>query len=113
MMRRPKGASRIFHIRKSLSSHRAAFSTSPIGESVMKTIRRSLTVLLLTVGAAACGASSITAPDCEDPAGCWVQPGTGNVQPGTGNVQPGTGNVQPGTGNVQPGTGNVQPGTGN
>lgn len=71
----------------------------------MKTIRRSLTVLLLTVGAAACGTSSILAPDCEDPAMCDVQPGTGSVQPGTGSVQPGTGSVQPGTGSVQPGTG--------
>jgi len=51
----------------------------------MKTIRRSITVLLLTVGAAACGASSIVAPDCEDPADCSIQPGTGNIQPGTGN----------------------------
>ena len=71
----------------------------------MKTIRRSLTVLLLTVGAAACGTSSILAPDCEDPSACTIQPGTGNIQPGTGNIQPGTGNIQPGTGNAGSGVG--------
>lgn len=71
----------------------------------MKPIRRTLTVLLLTVGAAACGTSSILAPECDDPAVCDYQPGTGNYQPGTGNYQPGTGNYQPGTGNAQGSTG--------
>jgi len=112
-MRRPLGASLNFPPTSTLASHRDLVPATHHPEDVMKTIRRSITVLLLTVGAAACGASSIVAPDCEDPADCSIQPGTGNIQPGTGNIQPGTGNIQPGTGNIQPGTGNIQPGTGN
>ncbi len=80
----------------------APTSTRSHEDAVMKTIRRSLTVLLLTVGVAACGTSSILGPE--------IQPGTGNIQPGTGNIQPGTGNIQPGTGNIQPGTGNAHGG---
>ncbi|MGD8320558.1 MAG: hypothetical protein PVJ02_08890 [Gemmatimonadota bacterium] len=78
----------------------------------MKTIRRTLMVLALTVGAAACSTSSILAPDCEDGSSCSIQPGTGSIQPGTGSIQPGTGSIQPGTGSIQPGTGSIQPGTG-
>lgn len=57
----------------------------------MKIVRRSLVVLLLTFGAAACGTSSILAPECDDPNSCPIQPGTGSIQPGTGSIQPGTG----------------------
>lgn len=59
----------------------------------MKTLRRSLFVFFLALGAASCGTSSITAPDCDpNVETCEHQPGTGNHQPGTGNHQPGTGN---------------------
>ena len=40
----------------------------------MKTIRRSALIALLALGAASCSVSSITAPDCEDPAACEYAP---------------------------------------
>jgi hypothetical protein len=48
----------------------------------MKTIRRSALIALLALGAASCSVSSITAPDCEDPAACEYQPGPNGYQPG-------------------------------
>ena len=72
----------------------------------MKTLRRTLFVLTLTLGAAACG-NSITAPDdCEDPNTCEYTMGTGNYTLGTGNYTLGTGNYTLGTGNYTVGTGN-------
>jgi hypothetical protein len=56
----------------------------------MKTIRRSALIALLAFGAASCSASSITAPDCEDPAECEYQPGSNTYQPGSNTYQPGS-----------------------
>lgn len=50
----------------------------------MKTIRRSALIALLALGAAACSVSSITAPDCQDPAACEYNPGGGGYNPGGG-----------------------------
>ena len=41
----------------------------------MKTIRRLALLSLLVLAAASCS-TSILAPDCEDPAACWYQPGS-------------------------------------
>jgi hypothetical protein len=79
----------------------------------MKTLRRSLFALALSVVAAGCSSSPILAPDGDyQPGTGSYQPGTGSYQPGTGSYQPGTGSYQPGTGSYQPGTGSYQPGTG-
>lgn len=48
----------------------------------MKTIRRTALVAFLALGAASCGASSLVAPDCEDPTACEYQPGPNSYQPG-------------------------------
>lgn len=55
----------------------------------MKTIRRSALIALLALGAASCSVSNITAPDCDDPAACWIQPGPNGIQPGPNGIQPG------------------------
>lgn len=55
----------------------------PNTRNLMKTIRRSALIALLALGAASCGASSsVTAPDCENPAACSYQPGPNGYQPG-------------------------------
>lgn len=41
----------------------------------MKTIRRLVLLSVLALGVAACGASSILAPDCEDETSCPYHPG--------------------------------------
>ncbi len=42
----------------------------------MKMIRRFALLTLLALGAASCGTTSVLAPDCDDPASCWYQPGS-------------------------------------
>lgn len=42
----------------------------------MKTFRRLLLLSLLVLAAASCSTSNILAPDCDDPASCWYQPGS-------------------------------------
>jgi len=59
----------------------------------MKTLRRALLALMLTVGTAACG-SSITGPD----AGGHM-PDAGNHMPDAGNHMPDAGNHMPDAGN--------------
>jgi len=56
----------------------------------MKTLRRSLLVLMLTVGTAACG-SSIMGPHTPD---------SGNHTPDSGNHTPDSGNHTPDSGNI-------------
>ena len=60
----------------------------------MKTLRHSLLVLLLTVGAGAC-TTSILGPETD-----LHQPNGGNHQPNGGNHQPNGGNHQPNGGNL-------------
>jgi len=48
----------------------------------MKTILRFAVIATMALGAAACGSSSILAPDCEDPTTCPYQPGQNGYQPG-------------------------------
>ncbi len=55
----------------------------------MKTLRRSLLVLMLTIATAACG-SSITGPH---------NPDSGNHNPDSGNHNPDSGNHNPDSGN--------------
>jgi predicted small lipoprotein YifL len=64
----------------------------------MKTLRRSLLVLLLTVGTTACG-SSILGPD--------YHPDGGNYHPDGGNYHPDGGNYNPDGGNYNPDGGNI------
>ena len=63
----------------------------------MKTLRRALLVLFLSIGTAACG-SSITGPHTPD---------SGNHTPDSGNHTPDSGNHTPDSGNHTPDSGNV------
>jgi predicted small lipoprotein YifL len=56
----------------------------------MKTLRRSLLVLVLTIGTAACS-SSLVGPD--------YSPDSGNYSPDSGNYSPDSGNYSPDSGN--------------
>ena len=58
----------------------------------MKTLRRSLLVLLLTVGTSACG-SSVLGPDTHSPDGGNHSPDGGNHSPDGGNHSPDGGNA--------------------
>lgn len=64
----------------------------------MKTIHRTALIAFLALGAASCGASSLVAPDCEDPTACEYQPGSNSYQPGSNSYQPGSNSVGGGTG---------------
>lgn len=57
----------------------------------MKTLRRSLLVMMLAVGTAACGTSSIMGPHTPD---------SGNHTPDSGNHTPDSGNHTPDSGNI-------------
>ncbi len=51
----------------------------------MKSIRLLLTLAFFSLGAAACGSSSILAPDCEDPTTCEHTPDSGSHTPDSGS----------------------------
>ena len=72
----------------------------------MKTLRRSLLVLLLTVSTAACS-SSILGPDTHNPDGGNHNPDGGNHNPDGGNHNPDGGNHNPDGGNHNPDGGNI------
>jgi hypothetical protein len=55
----------------------------------MKTLQRSLLIALLALAASSCGVSSITAPDCDDPASCDYAPGPNGYAPGPNGYAPG------------------------
>jgi hypothetical protein len=71
----------------------------------MKTLYRSALIVLLAIGAASCGGSSILAPDCEDPTTCPYQPGSNSYQPGSNSYQPGSNSYQPGSNSLGGGVG--------
>jgi hypothetical protein len=59
----------------------------PGEDPIMKTLRRSLLIVLLTVGAGACSTPIMGPDDAEQ-----HNPGSGNHNPGSGNHNPGSGN---------------------
>lgn len=42
----------------------------------MKTIRRLALLSVLALAATSCAGADVLAPDCDDPASCWYQPGS-------------------------------------
>lgn len=64
----------------------------------MKTLRRTLLALALSIGVAACGSTSLTGPH---------NPDAGNHNPDAGNHNPDAGNHNPDAGNHNPDAGNI------
>jgi len=76
----------MLHLVNVIRSDRFGRRFVPSEEPAMKTFRRSLFALALALGATGCSTSAILSPDCEDPAACEYQPGTGSdYQPGSGS----------------------------
>jgi hypothetical protein len=82
---------------------------SNLNEELMKKLTRSLLVLSLTVGTAACG-TQIMGPYNPDPGAYNPDPGAYNPDPGAYNPDPGAYNPDPGAYNPDPGAYNPDPG---
>ncbi len=64
-------------------------SETPEPPTLMKIIRRTLALALLSLAATACGTSTILAPECEDESQCEYTPGPNSYTPGPNSYTPG------------------------